>query len=243
MTQKPRFRHTSDSMAAREQMVSYTAEGGELTSFLVLPRGTGPFPAVVVIHETFGLNDDIKDICRRFAAEGYVAMGVDLFSNAPRAVCIARFYSGLFLNSLDHVGIKGLRASLDYLAERPEVDAERVGAVGYCLGGAFAIAWACGDDRLRAIAPYYAQNPRPLEAVERLCPVVGSYPTRDPLSTADGRKLDVELDRYGIDHDIKLYPGAQHSFFNKTSRRYNRAAADDSWTRVLAFFEEHVKTA
>jgi carboxymethylenebutenolidase len=230
-------------MAARAKMVTYPSQGGDLTSLLALPPGAGPFPAVVVIHESFGLNDDIKDVTRRFAGEGYAALGVDLFSNGPRLVCMARFFSGLFLNSLDHSGIRGLRASLDYLAGRPEVDAGRVGAVGYCLGGSFAIAWACGDDRLRAIAPYYAQNPRPLGAVERLCPVVGSYPTGDPISTSDGRKLDAELGRQGIEHDIKHYPGAGHSFFNQTSRRYNEAAAEDSWRRVLAFFEERVKQA
>jgi carboxymethylenebutenolidase len=230
-------------MAIREEMVTYPSSGGNLTSLLALPDGPGPFPAVVVIHEAYGLNDHIKDITRRFAGEGYVGLGVDLFSNGPTWVCMARFLAGIAFNSLDHSGIKGLKASLDFLGKLPKVDGKRVGTVGYCMGGSFALAWACADNRLRAVAPYYAQNPRPLKAVERACPVVGSYPTGDPISTGAGRKLDIELDHYGIDHDIKHYPGASHSFFNDTSRSYNETAASDSWKRVLAFFEEHVKAA
>jgi len=132
-----------------------------------------------------------------------------------------------------------LKASLTYLATRPEVDPQRIGAIGYCMGGAFAIAWACTDDRLKAIAPYYAANPRPLDAVQRLCPVVGSYPEKD-FTTSAGRALEGALDRYGIAHDIKIYPGAGHSFFNDGGRAYNKAAADDSWTRVLGFFAKHL---
>ncbi|MBM2849120.1 MAG: carboxymethylenebutenolidase [Anaerolineales bacterium] len=107
------------------------------------------------------------------------------------------------------------------------------------MGGAFAIAWACTDNRLKAIAPYYGRSPRPLEAVARLCPVVGSYPDPD-FTTAEGRKLDALLDTYNVPHDIKIYPGARHSFFNDQGPRYNADAAQDSWQRVLAFFKEHV---
>ena len=116
----------------------------------------------------------------------------------------------------------------------------RLGAVGYCMGGSFVIAWACTDDRLKAIAPYYGMNPRRLEAVNRLCPVVGSYPGSD-FTTTHGQKLDVELERYQVPHEIKIYPGAKHSFFNDTSRSYNELAAQNSWERVLAFFGEHLR--
>ena len=80
---------------------------------------------------------------------------------------------------------------------------------------------------------------RPLEAVARLCPVVGSYPDPD-FTTPEGRKLDELLDGYHIPHDIKIYPGARHSFFNDRRPNYNAEAAQDSWQRVLAFFKEHV---
>jgi carboxymethylenebutenolidase len=107
------------------------------------------------------------------------------------------------------------------------------------MGGSFAIAWACTDGRLKAIAPYYGMNPRPLEAVARACPVVGSYPDKD-FTTPNGQKLDVELGRYNIPHDIKIYSGSKHSFFNDKGKSYNEAAAQDSWRRVLAFFGEQI---
>ncbi len=181
----------------------------------------------------------MKDITRRFVEQGYVALAVDLFAGRNRAICMFRVMSGLLLNSLDNRSIHDLKAVLSFLSEQPGVDDARLGAVGYCMGGSFVIAWACTDDRLKAIAPYYAVNPRPLKAVARLCPVVGSYPDKD-FTTSAGQKLDVELDRYNVPHDIKIYPGAKHSFFNDTIRNYNESAAQDSWRRVLAFFEEHL---
>src|SRR5215471_9984556 len=177
-----------------------------LAGLLARPDGNGTFPAVVVIHEAYGLNENIRDITRRFAGEGYIAFGLDLFAGRNRAVCMARFMGGLVLNSLDNVGIRDLKAALDYLIQQPGIDGARVGAVGYCMGGSFAIAWASTDNRLKAIAPYYAINPRPIEAVNRLCPVVGSYPGND-FTTPNGQKLDSELGRHQVARDIKIYPG------------------------------------
>jgi carboxymethylenebutenolidase len=220
------------------QSVSYQSGTRQLDGYLAHPEGDGPFPGVVIIHEASGLNENIKDIARRFAGEGYVALAVDLFAGRNHAVCMFRFIIGGLFNSLNNSAIHDLKASLTYLSRQPGVDDTRLGAVGYCMGGGFAIAWACTDDRLKAIAPYYGTNPRPLEAVARLCPVVGSYPGND-LTASSGQRLDVELDRYHVPHDIKIYPGAKHSFFNDTLPNYQEAAARDSWERVLRFFEEH----
>ena len=220
-------------------MATFESANRQLEGYLARPQGEGPYPGIVIIHEAYGLNENIKDIARRFANQGYVALAVDLFAGRNRAVCMFRFMGHLLLNSLQNATISDLKSSLTYLSEQPGVAGARLGAVGYCMGGSFAIAWACTDDRLKAIAPYYAMNPRPLEAVNRLCPVVGSYPGSD-FTTPNGQKLDVELGRYQIARDIKIYPGAKHSFFNDTSRNYNEAAAQDSWERVLAFFGERL---
>jgi len=211
----------------------------QLAGYLARPQGDGPFPAVVVIHEILGLNENIKDIACRFAAQGYTALAVDLFAGRNRVVCMFRFFGGLLFNSLDNGGIRDLKAALTFLAAQPGVDGARIGAVGYCMGGSFAIAWACTDDRLKAIAPYYGMNPRPLAAVARACPVVGSYPAEDFTAKA-AQKLDIALDEYGIPHDIKIYPGTKHSFFNDQRPSYDPAASEDSWNRVLAFFKEHI---
>lgn len=207
--------------------------------YLALPDDPGPHPGVVVIHEAYGLNDNIKDITARFAEQGYAALAVDLFGGRNRAICMARYMTGMLGGSVNRHGIGELKDALTHLAGLPEVDPERIGAIGFCMGGGFAIAWACTDPRLKAIAPFYGANPRPIDAVERACPVVGSYPERDFTASA-GRALESALDRHHIAHEIKVYPGAGHSFFNDRGRAFNREAAEDSWTRVLGFFKEHL---
>jgi carboxymethylenebutenolidase len=209
--------------------------------YVAVPDGDGPHPGVVVIHEAYGLNENIKEITRRFADNGYAALAVDLFTDRNRALCMARYMTGALIGSVDRTGIGDLRAGLTLLAALPGVDPQRIGAIGFCLGGGFAIAWACTDDRLKAIAPFYASNPRPLDAVKRSCPVVGSYPEKD-FSASAGRALDEALNTYAIDHEIKVYPGARHSFFNDHGRSYNKQAADDSWTRVINFFGKQLGT-
>src|SRR5947207_6055053 len=105
-------------MHTREISTTELKGGG----FAALPDGSGPFPGVVVIHEAYGLNDNIRDITRRFANEGYAALGADLFSGRNAMVCMARFFSGILFNSLEHGGIKDLKASLTYLAAQDFVD-------------------------------------------------------------------------------------------------------------------------
>lgn len=207
--------------------------------FLALPDGDRQRPGVVVIHEAYGLNDNIKDITQRFANEGYAALAVDLFGDRNKPICMARYMAGMLRGSVNRFGVEDLKLALSHLAGLPEVDADRIGAIGFCMGGSFAVAWACTDDRLKAVAPFYGVNPRPIDAVRRMCPVVGSYPEKDFTASA-ARALDVALTRHNITHDIKIYPGAQHSFFNDTRRTYNRAAAEDSWARVLDFFDTHL---
>lgn len=212
------------------------------TSYLALPDGPGPHPGLVVIHEFEGLNENIRDICRRFAERGYASLGVDLFAGRNRPVCIARMFLGWATGKLDFIGVQDLKEALRQLAEQPEVDPDRLGAVGFCLGGTYAITWACTDNRLKAIAPYYGSAPRHKEAIRRMCPVVGSWPDRD-VSTGAATILEAELSAAGIPHDLKVYPGTKHGFFNDQSKIYDAAASQDSWQRVLAFFAEHVTRA
>ena len=209
-------------------------------AYLALPDGAGPHPGIVVVHEAFGLNDNIRGICRRLAAEGYAALGVDLFEGRNRAACMARMFLGAMTANLGYYGVPALKAALGRLAGHPGVDAARIGAVGFCLGGSIILTWACTDSRLTAIAPFYGAAPRPRNAIRRLCPVVGSWPGKDITTRAAG-VLETGLTAAGIPHDLKVYPGARHSFFNDQVRVYHPAAAADSWQRVLAFFAVHVR--
>jgi carboxymethylenebutenolidase len=108
-------------MAIQTRDVTFHSGKSQLAAYLAAPDGEGPFPGMVVIHEIFGLNDNIKDIARRFAAEGYAALAVDLFAGRNRAVCMARFMVANLFGSLEHGGVKDLKAALTFLTEQPEV--------------------------------------------------------------------------------------------------------------------------
>lgn len=191
----------------------------------------------LVVHELFGLNDNMRDIARRFAREGYAALAVDLLMGHGAARCVARLFSAQLTGGRRGTG--ALRRALTVLGEQPGVDASRLGAVGFCMGGSFVIAWACADSRLRAIAPFYGMNPWPLGAVARSCPVVGSHPGAD-FTARSGRRLDRGLTARSVEHDIRIYPGAKHSFFNDRLPAQDPAAARDAWERTLRLLDRYV---
>ena len=125
-------------MTIQTRDISFVSNGHPLNGYYASPAGSGPFPGVVVIHEIFGLNDNIKDIARRFANEGYAALAADLFAGRNRAVCMARFMAANLFGPLEHGGVKDLKAALTFLTDQPGVDAGRASA----RSGS---AWAAGS--------------------------------------------------------------------------------------------------
>jgi carboxymethylenebutenolidase len=150
-----------------------------------------------------------------------------------------RIMNGMLIKPLNNGIVAELQSALDFLQAQPSVDAARIGVIGFCMGGTYALQLASRDKDVRAASVFYGQNPRPLEAVAQACPVVGSYPERD-FTAAAARQLEAALEQYNVPHDIKIYPNAQHSFFNDTRSRFNPDAAADAWQRMLAFFETHL---
>lgn len=213
-----------------------------MESYLASPEGRGPFPGLVVVHEIFGLTDNIRDITRRFAAEGYAALGVDLFANRSRAICMIQAFYGLMFRPLDNPMLADLQSAFACLRDQPEVDPSRIGAVGFCMGGSYALELAVTQKGMKAASIFYGMNPKPLEAVAQSCPIIGSYPDRD-FTTEAGHILDAELERHEIPHDIKIYEGTKHSFFNDTRPNFNPEASKDAWARMLGFFNEHLVKA
>jgi carboxymethylenebutenolidase len=214
-----------------------------LPGYLAKPETARRSPGVLVIHEAAGLNNNIRDVTERFARAGYVTLAVDLFAGGNRALCMVRVMGEALIRPLKNAGLRSLRIAVDYLQSLPDVDEARVGVIGFCMGGGFALALACVEDDIRAAASFYGGNPRPLSAVAQACPIVGSYPAKDPFTRGGAVKLAAALRRYDVPHNIKIYAGAQHSFFNDRWRTYNARAAQDSWDRTLTFFQQHLGAA
>jgi carboxymethylenebutenolidase len=227
---------------------------GPLRAFVARPEGTagpGPFPGVVVLHEIFGLNDDIRRIARRFAESGYVAMAPDLYSHGNRALCLTRVITDMLRGcrgeTLDE--IVGARVAL---ANRPDVDANRVAVIGFCMGGGFALITGTTGG-VQAAAVNYGPVPKDAKELDGLCPVVASYGALDKRFAKEGDRLKDHLERLGIPHDYKLYDGVGHSFLSFDNVpgwvakvplpmhvEYAEKEAEDAWSRILAFFATHV---
>jgi carboxymethylenebutenolidase len=233
-----------------------STDGRRLTAHLVRPdtlTAEQPGPAVLVVHEAMGLNDDIRRIAGRFADEGYVALAPDLVGPGFKPLCIARFFMGI-----GRVGTgrpyRELGAFHDWLGRQPGVDPGRIGLAGFCMGGGFVMLYAARGGRpLRAVAPFYGALPRDRSLIGDLCPTVASYGGRDRVFGKLGTELEAALNEAGIPNDVKTYPEAGHSFMSRhggligalgprTPMRdeYDPEAAEDAWSRVLAFFATHL---
>ena len=230
--------------------VEIPVRGGAMRAALALP-GTTPAAGVVVLHEAFGLNDDIRGIAARFADEGYVALAPDLYTPGIKALCIAQ--AMLALARRRGAALDRAASARDWLAARPDVDGDRIGAVGFCMGGGFALLLGSAGG-LRATSVNYGDVPKQVDQLRGVCPVVGSYGADDKRLVPAARRLESFLTELGVPHDVKVYDGAGHSFLNrdhpawadKTFGRmmpiaYDADAAEDAWRRILAFFAEHLR--
>jgi carboxymethylenebutenolidase len=228
--------------STQSSAVSVPRAGGKGTmeSFFVKPDGAGPFPGLVVIHEIFGLNENIRGIASRFAEEGYAALAVDLFSNRNRVLCMMQLIHGMMIRPLNNAVVAELQSSIAFLQGQPGVDRARIGVVGFCMGGGYALQLAVTAKGIKASSAFYGAVPKPLEAFAQSCPIIGSYPEKD-FSAEGARELDAVLEKYDIPHNIKFYENTQHSFFSQQRTPFEVEASRDAWQRMLSFFGEHLK--
>ena len=238
-------------MAATTDVTFPASTGRPMRAALALPAGDGRRPGVIVIHEIFGLNDDIRRLTGRFADLGYVTLAPDLFdTGAPRVLCVLRVF--LALRRREGPAFADLEAARTWLAARPEVDASRTGVAGFCLGGGFALVYAVRAP-LGAAAVFYGEVPSAAEDLRGVCPVVAGYGGRDRIFAPPGRRLEAHLAALGVPHDVRVYPDAGHSYMSRhdgvmatlgawgpMAAGYDPAAADDSWRRLETFFRAHL---
>src|SRR2546425_5715644 len=156
------------------QDVAFPASSGRpMRAALALGNGSAPRPGVIVIHEIFGLNDDIRRITGRIADLGYVALAPDLFdTGGPRTLCVLRTF--LTLRRREGPAFADLEAARAWLGRRPEVDAARTGVVGFCLGGGFALLYAVRAP-LAAAGVFYREGPKSAGGLRGVCPVLAGY--------------------------------------------------------------------
>jgi carboxymethylenebutenolidase len=220
---------------------------GPIDALLSIPEGHGPWPGVVVIHDAIGYGPDKQSISDHVAAAGYVALTPNLFARGGWARCITRVFRDLLTKR--GPALDDILAARDHLQSMSDCTG-RVGIAGFCMGGQFALVMS--PKGFGASAPFYGTPlPRQLsETLDGACPIVASFGGRDPLGIgAPARLRAAVLDKH-VTADIKLYPGAGHSFANKLPAQpllriagfgYNQAATDDAWARVFAFFGEHLR--
>jgi len=221
---------------------------GPIDALLSVPPGKGPWPGVVVIHDGMGYEPDKQSTNDHIARAGYVALTPNLYSRGGRARCVARVMRELLTKrgrALDDI-----LAARDHLLAMQECSG-RVGIAGFCMGGQFALVMS--PKGFGASAPFYGTPlPRNLsETLDGACPIVASFGSRDLLGIGAPNRLRKATEAKHVTADIKVYQGAGHAFANKlpgqpllriTGFGYDEDATEDAWSRVFAFFGEHLRT-
>ena len=233
---------------------TYAGPHGELRTYLSVPPGPGPWPGVVLVHDILGMTTDLRNHADRFAANGYLALAPDLYSWGRKLSCLKSTFAAL--RARHGRAFDDIEAARVALSDRQDCTG-RVGVIGYCMGGGFALLCAprFGFD---ASSVNYGDVPQDAEDVlAGTCPIVGSFGGMDRMpKPGTGARLARTLETLGVDHDVKEYPGVGHSFLNDHQSRlspivgpvlakvghvgYDREAAEDAWGRILAFFGKHL---
>jgi carboxymethylenebutenolidase len=231
--------------------MSFAVNDRTFPGYLAVPSGSGPWPGVVVIHEAFGLNDDIRRKADEFAAHGYLALAPDLFGGKSWTGCVKSAISQLKAGSGPMFDV--LDAASKTLADRDDCTG-KVGVIGFCMGGGFAL--LCAPRGSFDVASVnYGQVPQDAEAaLAGACPIVGSFGAKDVGGTKPSERLQRALAVLDVRHDVKVYPNSGHRFMTKASgpggvlakvmrMNYNEEDAADSWHRIYAFFGEALSGA
>jgi carboxymethylenebutenolidase len=226
-----------------------------MRALLTLPDAERPaagWPLILAIHDVFGFSDDIGRIARRFAERGYAALAPALYDGAGAPVlCVVRTFRDL--QARKGPAFDRIEAARAYAAALPEIDGDRLGITGFCMGGGFAIFFAARGG-FKVCAPYYGDTPSSADQLRNVCPVVAGFGALDKQFAVQGERLERHLTQLGVPHDVKIYPEVGHSYMNDFGdgalaaimRRtpmhagHDEQACEDSWRRMLEFFGKHL---
>jgi carboxymethylenebutenolidase len=232
----------TSAFAATGKPVSYKSGDETVQGILYAPEGKGPFPAIVVIHEWWGLNDWVKEQASKLADEGYVALAVDLYRGK---VATTGDQAHELMRGVpeDRAG-RDLRAAVDFLRSQGNVKKDKVGSIGWCMGGGYSLQTAIEVPDLAATVINYghlATEPATIKKVN--APILGLFGGQDQgITSEDVHKFETAMKTAGKKIETKIYPNAGHAFENPNNKGGYRADdAADAWKRTIAFLEENLK--
>ncbi|MCL7455311.1 MAG: dienelactone hydrolase family protein, partial [Anaerolineae bacterium] len=221
--------------------VRFDRRGEPITAYLARPAAEGTYAAILVCHENRGLTPHIRDVARRLAKAGYVALAIDLLVREGGTDALDPDQIPALLSAAPaerHVA--DFAAGIDFLRSLDDVEDERIGMTGFCFGGG--ITWRCAVSlpELQAAVPFYGPAPDLAQVPNIEAAVFGVYAELDSRVNAGKDALEQALVDAGITHRIKVYPGVNHAFHNDTGQRYAEAQAMQAWQDTLDWFAEHV---
>lgn len=235
------------SVPVTAQSVTYaTIDGQDITGYLAQPEGTAPdaaLPAIISIHEWWGLNENIEAVTRRLAGEGYTVLAVDLYND--QVATEPDQARDLMRTVMDTPGPAqdNITQAAQFLAT--EYGAPKLGSIGWCFGGNWSLRTGLLLERLDAMAIYYGRLILAPEVLDGLdMPIIGFFGEADTsIPVEDVTNFESMLNNMGKTADINLYPGVGHAFANPSGQNYDEAAAEDAWAKTTAFFETHLKAS
>jgi carboxymethylenebutenolidase len=232
----------TSTLAVTSKEVSYKSDDATVKAILSMPEGKGPFPGIIVIHEWFGLNDWVKEQASKLTGEGYVTLAIDLYRGK---VATSDDEAHELMRGLaeDRVN-RDLAAAFEFLSSQPNVKKDRIGAIGWCMGGGIALDLALEEPKLAAdVVNYGHLVTDPAEVKKIQAPILGLFGAQDRGITPDDvRKFGEEMDKQGKKADITIYPDAGHQFENPNNKgAYRPKDAEDAWNKTVAFFANTLK--
>jgi carboxymethylenebutenolidase len=232
----------STSFAAEGKPVSYKSGDDTVQGLLYTPSGKGPFPAIIVIHEYWGLNDWVKEQASKLSDQGYEALAIDLYRG--KVATTPDMAHELMRGVADDRANRDLHAAFEFLRSQPDVKKNRIGSIGWCMGGGYSLDVALQEPTLAADVINYghlATDPETLKKIN--APVLGLFGGQDRGITPDDvHKFETAMKQLGKKVEIKIYDDAGHAFENPNNKEgYRSADAADAWKRTVDFLAEHLK--
>jgi carboxymethylenebutenolidase len=230
------------SFAADGKPVSYKSGEDIVTGMVYAPSGTGPFPALIVVHEFLGLNDWVKEQASKLADQGYVTLAIDLYRGkvADNPDMGHELMRGLPQDRAN----RDLQSAFDYLSSQPNVKKDRIGSIGWCMGGGYALDAALLEPKLAATVINYGHlitDPVQLKKIN--APILGLFGGQDQGITPDDvKKFQQAMESAGKKVEIKIYADAGHAFENPNDKKkYRPEDTADAWKRTVDFLAATLK--